>query len=421
MAGLDAAASIAILSPGSLGSNPRVVKEAQALHEAGYRVTVISTRTLSAVDSRDDSVLAKAGWKSVRLDFRRKVVRAPRRIVQSVFARAFSLTGATEFALRGISFYTGALFSAALPCDADLYIGHYPSGLVAAGKAAARRRVPLAFDAEDFHLGDQPPGPEFDLDRRLVRAVEGSFLPRCSYVTAASPGIAEAYAAAYGIEWPAALLNVFPLDQAPASSTPRGSATPGPSVYWFSQTIGPDRGLECAVHAIGLAQSRPHLYLRGTAAAGFAARLQAIAVEAQAADRVHILAPEAPAEMERLASRYDVGLVSEVCGTISRQIALTNKVFSYLLAGLPIVASDIPAHRTFQLHAGNALSLYAADDATALAATLDAILLQPDKLAGARAHAFELGQTRFNWDLEKKKLLNLVSSALEYRANKRSL
>src|SRR5262245_38024012 len=37
---------IAIVTPGQIGSNPRVVKEAEALHEAGYTTTVIATRAL---------------------------------------------------------------------------------------------------------------------------------------------------------------------------------------------------------------------------------------------------------------------------------------------------------------------------------------------------------------------------------------
>ena len=60
---------ICIVTPGALGSNPRVVKEAQALHEGGNDVTVIATRTLALVDRRDEAVLAAAPWRAQRLDF----------------------------------------------------------------------------------------------------------------------------------------------------------------------------------------------------------------------------------------------------------------------------------------------------------------------------------------------------------------
>src|SRR5207302_1557690 len=158
------------------------------------------------------------------------------------------------------------------------------------------------------------------------------------------------------------LLNVFPRAQAPSCAPPAGAAQPGPSVYWFSQTIGPDRGLECAVRAIARARTRPHLYLRGSPAAQFADRLREIAGEAGAAGRFHILPPEAPTAMVRLAAPYDVGLVSETGHTPNRCLTLGNKLFTYLLAGVPAVMSDTPAHRAFIEQVGGAAHLYAADD-----------------------------------------------------------
>jgi hypothetical protein len=68
---------ICIVTPSALGSNPRVVKEAKALHEEGNDVTVIATRTLTAVDRLDESVLAKSAWRVIRLDLRSRLVRWP--------------------------------------------------------------------------------------------------------------------------------------------------------------------------------------------------------------------------------------------------------------------------------------------------------------------------------------------------------
>lgn len=77
-----------------------------------------------------------------------------------------------------------------------------------------------------------------------------------------------------------------------------------------------------------------------------------------------------------------------------------------------MLASDIPAHRGIADDFGPALSLFAFNNASSLAAAMDATLLNPDRLAAARAHAWRLGQERFNWDQEKAKLLDLVNQAL---------
>jgi glycosyltransferase involved in cell wall biosynthesis len=408
---------ICILTPGALGSNPRVVKEADALHEEGYDVTVISMRTLAHVDRRDDAVLADAGWRALRLDFRsRGMAWRIRRGVQSVDAASFRLTGYRGFADRAWSAFSLPLIAAARRVPAELYIAHYPAALPAAAISARRRGALYAFDAEDFHAGEWPQDEACDRMRLLVRAVEARHLPGCAHVTAASPGIAEAYADTYGIPRPTVLLNVFPRAQAPTHPTPAGAAQPGPSVYWFSQTIGPDRGLECAVRAVARARTRPHLYLRGSPTAQFAERLREIADESGAAAHLHILPPEAPAEMVSRAAGYDVGLVSETGHTPNRCLTLGNKLFTYLLAGVPAVLSDTPAHRVFAGQVGKAARLYAADDPDSLAEELNALLGDPATLAGARATAFRLGQTRFNWDVEKAVLLERISVAVARQA-----
>ena len=117
--------------------------------------------------------------------------------------------------------------------------------------------------------------------------------------------------------------------------------------------------------------------------------------------------------MEQLAAAYDVGLLGETGHTPNRRIALTNKQFTYLLSGLPIVASATPSHVSFAAEAGNAVRLYAVDDADELAATLDGLFENPHALDVARAAAYALGQTRYNWDVEKSVLIAQVATCLK--------
>jgi glycosyltransferase involved in cell wall biosynthesis len=323
------------------------------------------------------------------------------------------VTGFALFADLGFSGFTKPLLTAVLRRSADLYIAHYPAALPAAANAARRHGGRYAYDAEDFHLGDWPDGSDYDTERRFVRSIEKRYLQGCTYVTAASPGIADAFVEAYGIKRPDVVLNVFPLTQAPLGPTIKGTAEPRPSLYWFSQTIGPDRGLECAVRAIGLAGTRPHLYLRGTPVVGFVNRLEEIAAEWGAAGRLHILPPDEPDKMEWLAASYDIGLAAENGKTRSRAVALTNKLFTYLLAGIPPVLSDTPGQRAFATRAGMRERLYPVDDAETLAAIIDGLLEDPARLAAARAEAYRLGREKYNWDHESRVLVKTVRRVVE--------
>jgi hypothetical protein len=303
---------------------------------------------------------------------------------------------------------TPDLSSVALGVPADLYIAHYPAALPAAARAAQKYGSLYAFDAEDFHLGDLPDSSEHMIEKRIIHAIEGGYLPGAAYVTAASPMIADAYAQTYGIVRPTVVLNVFSRANAPSVPTPRGTAQPGPSLYWFSQTIGGGRGLETAIEAIGRAESRPHLYLRGTPAKGYENQLRTLAQRSGVADRLHVLPPEAPNEIERLGAQYDLGYVGEVAQTRNRQIALTNKLFSYLIGGVPIIASNIPAHVALSSEIGQAMILFPTGDAVALSATLDQLFMDTDRLSAARLHAWNLGQHRYCWEVESRLFLSVV-------------
>jgi glycosyltransferase involved in cell wall biosynthesis len=304
------------------------------------------------------------------------------------------------------------LVQAALATPADLYIAHYDAALPAAAAAARRHGACFAFDAEDYHPGDLEDLPQNRRQNDLIQAIEALYLPGCSHITAGSPGIADAYANAYGIHSPRVILNVFPKAHAPSEPTPRGSEPMRPSIYWFSQTIGLDRGLQAAIRAIATAATRPHLFLRGSISPAVAHILKSLAKEMGVSDRLHFLQPAPPDEMVRRAAEYDIGIVGETGVTHNRRIALTNKQFTYLLAGIPTLMSDVPAHRQFASELGEAAHLYAVDDDLQLAQRMDYALENPSRLAAARKHAWRLGQERYNWDREKQFMLDLVANSM---------
>ncbi|MEM1300701.1 MAG: glycosyltransferase [Pseudomonadota bacterium] len=388
--------------------NPRVVKEATALQEAGHAVHVIATKLVDFVEPRDLDIMNRASWKVQRVDFTSLSVRRTERLLQEGAKRVWPVIRGA--ATQASSPLARRLKRAVDALPADLYIAHYPPALPAAASAAKRWNVRYAYDAEDFHLGDLPEATEHAPAKAVIREIEGRYLPGAAYVTAASPGIADAYAKEYSIQRPQVVLNAFPIPAVHKAPSPIGTAR-GPSVYWFSQTIGPDRGLEAALEAIARAKTRPHLYLRGTAQRGYARTIEARAHELGCDDRLHLLPPGLPSEMEALAAAYDVGLVGETGDTQNRRIALTNKQVTYLLAGLPALMSDIPAHAEFAKEAEGAVFLFRTGDPDDMARRMDALLGDPEKLAAARVRAFALGRERFNWETEAPKLVSIVEEA----------
>lgn len=402
---------ICLVSPGHVASNPRLVKEANALHQAGFQVRVVAGDYMAAIRPLDQTILSQAPWAWVQVGLGSRPSYLARRLWQDV-ARRITKTGwipHISVAIWAHSLVSFQLAKAAAAEPADLYIAHNLAALPAAAIAAQRHHARLGFDAEDFHVGELPDTPEYQAEIAVRDRIERTFLPRCHHLTAASPGIAAAYAKRYGVEMQP-ILNVCPLSEAPTSPCKRQASEP--SLYWFSQTIGPGRGIEAIIQAMGQMQTRVHLHLRGLLAAGYSEQLIELGQKMGVGDRLHLLPPAPPAEMVRLAAPHDLGLCLELTQPLNRAICLTNKIFTYLLAGLPILMSRTPAQAEIYEKLTTAALLVDIDQPAEIAIALDKWFSDPEELQLANAKAWELGREIYNWDVEQKHFLHLIEKTL---------
>jgi glycosyltransferase involved in cell wall biosynthesis len=319
----------------------------------------------------------------------------------------------TRIGLWAESDVTGALSAAAARNPADLYIGHYLPGLAAAAFAAHRHGARLGFDAEDSHVDELPDDPRFSGRRGARCLIERTYLARCQQITAASPLIGEALRRRYGVD-PVVLLNVFPLSEAPeAPQQTRYQRNDGPpTLYWFSQTVGAGRGLEAVLNALARMRCRAHLHLRGFVARGYRGVIEQLARSRALEGRVHLESPAPPDQMARLSAAHDLGLALEQSEPPNRAICLTNKIFTYLLGGTPVVLSRTAAQEQLSPELGAAGLLIDLDDTEGMAQILDSYLSNQDGQNAARKYAWQLAQTRFNWDTEQQTLLKAVCQTL---------
>ncbi len=250
---------ICLVTPGHLSTNPRLVKEADALMAAGHEVSIVSARFIPWADAADGE-FENRPWRIRKVAFGPMAGRA-RHVIQSLRRRAGLLAYKIFGLCPELAFHPviPALTRAARAAKADLYIAHNLAALPAAYRAAKRHGAKLGFDAEDFHSGELNDTPENALRIRLTRELEQRYLPHCDYLTAASPGIAKAYADTYGVQLPTVILNVFPKADAPAAPTTRGIS----SALAQSLLVFPDHrtqsgaGNSCDSHCTTRAAARP--------------------------------------------------------------------------------------------------------------------------------------------------------------------
>lgn len=407
---------ICVVTAGHLATCPRMLKAADTLHAEGYRVRVISTRSTGWATSADEEIAAARGWQWRVVNYDRAEAPATwlRTGARHKAARAFAaLIGSVPQAVATTAFARvhHELVDAILEEPADLIYGGTTGAIGAVAEAGARAGTPFAVDFEDFHCAEHE-SPEGDLSNALGARVMQFSSTGAAFVTAGSAAIARACDEELGIR-AMAINNVFPLPHTPPDIA-RQVGGDEFSVYWFSQTIGPGRGLEDIVRALGMTARPAALTLRGCPAPGYVEAL--IASAARESPRVHIVIepPAAPERMVDVCRSFDLGVSAEQGHIRNRYLNLPNKATTYPLAGLPVALTNTAGHQPLAGDLDCGALVFAPGDAASLAGLLEPLMTRAERLSEARDASWLAARKRWHWehDLERGALLAAVQRAL---------
>ena len=401
---------IVLLTPGQPTLNPRLVKEADVLADAGYSVTVIYSYWNAWATELDIDLLKNKKWKAVRVGGdpkSGKITYWLSRLVYKAVVFFYEMTGpGAGLGELAIGRSAALLGRAACREKADLYIAHNLAALPAAVKAAKRNGGRSGFDAEDLHRFETS-GKRSDKDVLLKVFIEDKYLSQASYLTTSSPQIANAYKQLYPDIDPAVIYNVFPGSY--LRRLPENSGSPRLRLFWFSQTIGANRGLRDIVEALLLlGDPAIELHLLGDTPSGdpFIKELDESGI------KINYYPPVAPDALVGFSSQFDIGLALEPGFCMNNDLALSNKMFTYLQAGLAIVASDTLAQQNFVSTHPAIGKIYPKGDAGTLAAILDGYKRDRKKLTDAKLAALQLARERFNWEQESVKFMDIIKNTL---------
>lgn len=400
-------ARILILIGGHLCTAPRPQKEADTLAAAGHDVMVAGVWFDAELVERDTAILADKAWAFYpALDFRpgqRDRLRV--RLQAAVARRLYRWLGVKTPALLGYG--ARRLLRLAQTISADLTIVHSEAGLWV-GHQLMQQGYAVGVDFEDWFSQDLLPSARQARPTAWIAELEAALLRDCSYRLAPSQAMAQAIAAHYRATPPTVVYNVFPqmkLEQ------PQARAHRTLRLHWFSQTIGPGRGLELLFEALPYLTQPVDVHLRGICSPANQTWL-AHQMPLGWATHVHIHPTVPNGELPARIAENDIGLALEQTDPPSRNLTVTNKLFQYLQAGLAVIATDTAGQREVFQQAPAIGHLVAAGDAQALAAAIDDLICNPARLQAAKAAARQAAQSRFSWELEEKTLLAATERAL---------
>lgn len=299
------------------------------------------------------------------------------------------------------------LLKKAKSIKADLYIAHVHAALPAAVKAAKKNNARCGFDAEDFHRREADDNTN-SFYFKISKYLDDKYLPTADYLTTASPLISREYEKLYPGLKNVAINNVFESDK--RLKTYPNNEQPI-KLFWFSQTIGPGRGLEDVIQALTLLNDFPfELHLLGDAESSvksdFLKRLN------NQSGKIHFYEPIPPDHIIPFANQFDIGLALEKNAPYNREICLTNKIFTYVQSGLAVIASDTEAQTALMNQYPSIGKVYHGSNVQSLAEILLYYHQNRDKLFETRSAALNTAHRQLNWESESQKFLTLVKQTI---------
>jgi glycosyltransferase involved in cell wall biosynthesis len=398
------------------------VKEADALAAAGFRVRLVSCERQAWTADWDRDLVRGRPWSFAAVPLYRSGaspgyfrVRAALR-QQAFRALATTATFGAGIAERAFSRPYAELVELAARESADIYIAHNAEALPPAFAAARMRGAALAFDSEDLHTGELPNHTAPTLFLRLLEHSERRYLPECCYVSAPSQPVADALCARYGIPRPLTIHNVFPwADRRSLDGACRDRRGPRLSLYWYSQIIGLDRGLQDCIRAAGLLTQPVQIHLRGALTRQVEHELRSLAAANGVADALFMHEPVPPNELLSRANEHDLGLALEQPVSENRLLTVTNKIFQYLLAGISVAATDTIGQRSVMEANPGVGFMYQPGDYRSMARELQNVLDNPRLLEERKRAALCAAEQRWNWETESQSLVAVIERELRSR------
>lgn len=293
------------------------------------------------------------------------------------------------------------LFRATLRDPHDCFHVHDPEllPLVALLRFLRRRVIYDAHEDLPAQLLTKPylPGRKAKLASALLGRLERLLVRTSSAVVAATPGIQNRFGSK------TCLVQNYPIVD--EFETSRGEPSTS-VVYLGGLTL--IRGLTEMVEAIGQVQTPDvRLVLIG--------EFQSKEVEEQIQTYPHWQRVDHLGWQDRVsvgkALRDCVGGLAIFLPVPHHVESRPNKLFEYMAASLPVIASDFPAWREI-VSPHRCGILVDPTDVRAIADAIDRLLADPDEAAAMGARGRMAVESIYNWDVEFQKLLELYESVL---------
>ncbi len=365
----------------------RVDRAARALAQDGYEVVLIGLK-----DEDTPEFEQREGYVVKRITLR---------------SRRFT----RRYGLKFVRFAEGIWRSiaAAYREDADIYNPRDAYPLFAAHVAAFLRGATVVYDSDELAVGRNWPVAENRLWLALMKAYEGFFARRSAAVITSDVGRADVLENTYRIPRPTVVLNV-----------PEVVVEPEPDAEFRARALGDrrilliyqgvfnrNRGLPELIRAMPLL---PECRLAMVGYGPMEEELEQQVESAHLGDSVVFFEAVPHETLMRYTASADAGLITILGSCLSYATAAPNKLFEYMMVGIPVVASDLPDMARVVRDSGAGTLIEDPSDPTSIATAVRMLLEGPEPLQSVGGRGRRAALERYNWECEKPKLLAVFAA-----------
>ncbi len=385
----------------------RVLREARSLASRGYRVRVIGrgsadlpaeeeldgfTVVRTPVPAREGGPGTDSPWRPHR---RGGTAARARWLIE--YGRDFIAWRRDAIALAA----RGAAHSE----RQRVWHGHDLTGLLPAAAARDRWGGSLVYDSHELYVEAGSAAKLPPLLRRVLARLEGSRARSADAVITVNETIADELASRYRLSVPAVVMNcpsatdAFPPERSPLRGATGVGSRP---VVIHHGGIAEGRGIRQAVQALAWLPPEVALVILGNGE--LVPDLQTLAQQPALRDRLFLLPAVPVDELPAWIAGADVGLVTFEAVDLNNYYASPNKLFEYLVQGIPSVVSDFPELR--KIVTGNDLGRTCdPEDPQAVAAAVGYLLDEdPEARTRRRERCRAAAVSTYSWERQERVL-----------------
>jgi len=401
-----------------LWNDARVKKEAISLSEAGFNVIIIA--------EPEEGCPIEETWKNIRIlrppkdSVRRKVLRnkvigASAKENNSLKSRIIRLLRRNRFRrfltdLKRAVPWEYRLYRAALSTGADIFHANDLDTLFICAKAAGKLGAELVYDSHELWLESSRYFIATSaLNRFRYRITEKKLIPKTDAVIAVTPSRGEVMKKMYPSISRLVIIenSTDPIGELQQSSYLRDrlSIPAGVPVILYQGVICPERGLDKLMEAASVLRNEEiaiviigHDAWQGT--------LHRMHSEMNLKNIVYLLPPVPSEALPEVTVSADAGLILFENTCLNHYYSLPNKLYEYMMAGLPVIASDFPEMARI-INEHNCGILVDSSSPQTIAKGIKELIRSPEEMRRMGIRGRKASLEQYNWPVEAKKLVDL--------------